>query len=610
MEKAGLRLVRVLEADVDIPHGTDEEERALRLTRALRDLLKSNKVTTRDAVFCVPGHAVFQRPVKLPKTSPERLKRIIEYEARQQIPFPLEQTRFEYQVFDDPENPEEVEVLLTAIKRDTIQGHVRVFRRTGLRIAGVGVSYFALFNYHLLDMDRITSLDKKPTPDRAKGTAKKSGKGLNFSFGKKKAKAAVMVEADPSVEVSDEDAIPEMDEDIPDFGPAGGMEEIKAYVNIGATSMDLAIPKSGSMGIVGFCRTIPHAGNEMTKAIQSAMALDSFREAEEVKKTQAAVISTMYDLEGGDEQNYSRKASEALTQVVDRRIIGELRRSLDFYISQPDGVAVDALVLSGGQSVTPYLASYIEEKLGVPVEVVDRFHNEKVPLGDEIDSAELCGGALAIGLAIQGLGVSPLKIDFLPTELRTVREFKGRYRELGAMVALLGGMIYLSSGIGNAKADQYSKAAAELELKHDPQGPIATQQFNEIKAARQPIVDKLKNLVKVADPRDLWLDFMAEILAEKPSEVVLNVFQMNADGKIVVNGECATLEPIMDFQDNLKRRTDLVADLMPTIGFEAVPDPLNRFPRGSFHFEFSMKHTRKYVSVQPTPAPAPITPKV
>ncbi len=73
MVETARRLNKVLQADVDIPPGTDEDERGLRLSRALRDLLKSNKITTKDAVFCVPGHAVFQRPVKLPKTSPERL---------------------------------------------------------------------------------------------------------------------------------------------------------------------------------------------------------------------------------------------------------------------------------------------------------------------------------------------------------------------------------------------------------------------------------------------------------------------------------------------------------------------------------------------------------
>lgn len=611
IEKGKLRLAKVLQADVDIPPGTDEDERGLRLSRALRDLLKANKITTKEAIFCVPGHAVFQRPVKLPKTSAERLRRIIEYEARQQIPFPLDQTQFEYQVFEDPQNEEEVEVLLAAIKKDAIQSQVRLFRRTGLRIAGIGVSYFALFNYHLFDQGKIT-LEAKTKPAKAKadkgnGAEKKDKKGgFSLSFGKKKKVAAEAVAEEP---LAGEEEIPDLDEAFEGddgFAGDGMLEEIKAYVNLGAASMDLAIPKTGGLGLVGFCRTIPHAGNEMTKAIQSALALDSFREAEEVKQTQTAVLSTMYDLRGGDGEAHDRKASEALTQVVDRRIIGELRRSLDFYISQPDGVAVDGIVLSGGQARLPFLGSYIEEKLGIPVEVIEQFNNEDVPLGDGVESADWSSAAVAVGLALQGVGVSPISVDFLPGEMRTVREFKGRYREVAAMVAVLAGMIYLSSGIGKHETELYIAEADKVRGQVDANAERAKAKFEEIKAARQPIIDKTKNLVKIAEPRDVWLEFLAEILREKPAEVVLNMVQMGSDGNIVISGECGTLDPIMDFQENLQKRTDLVKDIgIRRLDSEPLPDPLNRFKFGSHNFEFSMIHVAKHVPIMPTPTPTP-----
>lgn len=605
-EKGRLRLNKVLQADVDVPPGTDEDERGLRLSRALRDMLKANKITTKDAVFCVPGHAVFQRPVKLPKTSPERLRRIIEYEARQQIPFPLEQTSFEYQVFEDPQNQEEVEVLLAAIKRDTIQSHVRLFRRAGLRVAGIGVSYFALFNYHLFDQGKIIP-ETKTKADKSGDKKVKDKKATRFSFGKKD-KVPEPVPAEQTEELPDEDAIPDFEDgDVEAIGEDGGLDEIKAYVNLGATSMDLAIPKSGNMGVVGFCRTIPHAGNEMTKAIQTALALDSFREAEEVKLTQAAVLSTMYDLAGGGDATYNRKASEALTQVVERRIIGELRRSLDFYISQPDGVAVDALVLSGGQAHLPYLGSYIEEKLGIPVEVVEEFHNEDVPLGDGMESADWASAAVAVGLAVQGVGVSPIRVDFLPREMRTVREFKGRYREVAAMVAVLAGMIYLSSGIGKHEIQMYRDAANMARGQIDTQAEVAKARFTEVQNARQPIIDRMKGLIKLAEPRTIWLEFLAEILREKPSEVVLNTVQMGADGQIYIAGECATLPPIQDFLDNLAKRRDLVLDVASRrLDPEPLPDPLNRFKHGTHVFEFTMRHATKHVPIKATPTPTPV----
>ena len=42
--------------------------------------------------------------------------------------------------------------------------------------------------------------------------------------------------------------------------------------------------------------------------------------------------------------------------------------------SQPDGVAVDSIVLSGGLARLKYLASYVEEKMGLPVQLAEPRH--------------------------------------------------------------------------------------------------------------------------------------------------------------------------------------------------------------------------------------------
>jgi len=87
--------------------------------------------------------------------------------------------------------------------------------------------------------------------------------------------------------------------------------------------------------------------------------------------------------------------------------------------------------------------------------------------------------------------------------------------------------------------------------------------------------------------------------------VVLNEVQMLSDGMIVIRGECSTLQPILDFGDNLQRRTDLVTDVATgRMDTDPLPDPLNRFKSGSHHFELSMRHMRKHVPIKATPPPA------
>ncbi|MCX7017209.1 MAG: type II secretion system protein GspL [Candidatus Sumerlaeota bacterium] len=624
-EKAGLRLTRLLQADVDIPPGTDEEERALRMTRSLRELLKAHKVTTKDAVFCVPGQSVIYRPVKLPKTSPERLQRIVEYEARQQIPFPLDQTHFEFQVFENPETPEEVEVLLVAIKRETVGSYLRTFRRTGLRIASIGVSYLALFNYHKFDEGFVRPDDKrkpakKPETEEAldeakpgaKPAKKKSPFSLNVSlFGKKKPKEEEppAAEDEPPAEEEERGEGAEPSEGAEDlFGAAGLFEEIKAYVNLGATMMDLAIEKQGKGGGVGFCRAIPHAGNEMTRAIQKALALDSFREAEEIKRAATRVLSTSFELEEQPAE-VNQEASEAVTRLIDRSIVGELRRSLDFYISQPDGVAVDGIVLSGGQACLPHLARYIEEKIGIPVEVAKEVRNPAVEVSEDVKKVDLSSGLVAIGLALQGVGAAAISVDFLPEDLKTVREFKGKYPEVAAMAAMIIGMIVLSYNVGEDATRVYREEAQRLLDTVDPRVTQILKQFDDLAKERQDLKAKYDSIAKVAAGREVMLKLWAEILIEKPPEVVIDLAQLNADGTIALIGACETLTPVIEFRKNLEARTDLLANVdFAQNGLIETVDTQNRFPGDGDKmtmFSLSMRCLKVHPRLKTVPTPTP-----
>ena len=92
----GVEILKLASAPIDVPPDVSREERRSATINALRQVLKESKISTKEAVFCVPGQAVFVRRFRLPKTTEERLARIIQYEARQQIPYPIEKTMLEY----------------------------------------------------------------------------------------------------------------------------------------------------------------------------------------------------------------------------------------------------------------------------------------------------------------------------------------------------------------------------------------------------------------------------------------------------------------------------------------------------------------------------------
>jgi len=73
-----------------------------------------------DLALCISGSEVFCRFINLPPV-PESIADIIRYEARQQIPFDIEDVVWDYQpVQDEYELGEEIEVALFALKKDRL----------------------------------------------------------------------------------------------------------------------------------------------------------------------------------------------------------------------------------------------------------------------------------------------------------------------------------------------------------------------------------------------------------------------------------------------------------------------------------------------------------
>ncbi|MBI1869844.1 MAG: type IV pilus assembly protein PilM [Chlamydiae bacterium] len=68
----------------------------------------------------LPGSLSFCRLLKLPQLESTKIHQIVQYEAQQQIPFPLEEVLWDYQVLGSPDE-EHLHVLLAAIRLEIVQ---------------------------------------------------------------------------------------------------------------------------------------------------------------------------------------------------------------------------------------------------------------------------------------------------------------------------------------------------------------------------------------------------------------------------------------------------------------------------------------------------------
>ncbi len=158
-EAGGLRLkgfaIKPLGAE-----GAQEATREATMLKALQEVLVEKNFQSRNINVCAPGFHVFSKFVRLPPVDAGKVTQIIQYEAQQNVPFPLAEVVWDYQILGSAPSGE-LEVLLVAIKSDVVEGLFRVAEQAKLRLNLCDASPAALcnaFRYNYGDLEDCTML--------------------------------------------------------------------------------------------------------------------------------------------------------------------------------------------------------------------------------------------------------------------------------------------------------------------------------------------------------------------------------------------------------------------------------------------------------------------
>ena len=133
---------RMREASID---PTAEGIRRAQISPALREMIAEMRIGRESVNYAVPAQSVFARFVKLPAVEEEKIERIIAFEAQQNVPFPIDEVVWDYQLIGGG-GDEQIQVVLVAIKADLLEEINSAIEETGLRTAIVGVATMALYN--------------------------------------------------------------------------------------------------------------------------------------------------------------------------------------------------------------------------------------------------------------------------------------------------------------------------------------------------------------------------------------------------------------------------------------------------------------------------------
>ncbi|HVP68943.1 MAG TPA: type IV pilus assembly protein PilM [Anaeromyxobacteraceae bacterium] len=163
-------------------------------------------------------------------------------------------------------------------------------------------------------------------------------------------------------------------------------------INVGAAVTNINVVLNG---MATFTRDITMGGNAFTEEIQKQINI-SYEEAEALKVGGQGEVDAVVPQE-----------VERVIQGVADQMGGEIQRSLDFFAATAPESRVSRVFLSGGTARIPALFKVIEQRAGVPVEVMNPFKQIEVD-NRKFDPAVIMNAApaaaVAVGLALRRPG--------------------------------------------------------------------------------------------------------------------------------------------------------------------------------------------------------------
>ncbi|MFA5073177.1 MAG: type IV pilus assembly protein PilM [Nitrospirota bacterium] len=124
-----------------------------RVVDAIKELLASQKINTREVVISVSGSSVIIKRVSIADMTDEELAESIKWEAEQYIPFSIDDVNIDFQKLGSGASEGQADVLLVAVKKDKINDYINLVKEAGLDPVVLDVDAFALANMYELNYD-------------------------------------------------------------------------------------------------------------------------------------------------------------------------------------------------------------------------------------------------------------------------------------------------------------------------------------------------------------------------------------------------------------------------------------------------------------------------
>jgi len=141
--------VEPLPQNAVVEHAITEVEQ---VGQVVERAIKRSGTRCKHAAVAVPSAHVITKTIKMPANLNNQDRQAqIEMEADHYIPYPLDEVNLDYEVLSQSEtNPDEVDVLMAACRKEFVDDYVAVIQRPGLSPTVVDVETYAMENAYSL----------------------------------------------------------------------------------------------------------------------------------------------------------------------------------------------------------------------------------------------------------------------------------------------------------------------------------------------------------------------------------------------------------------------------------------------------------------------------
>jgi type IV pilus assembly protein PilM len=433
---------------------------------AYRAMIAEHGFKSKNVYLSISGNTSFSRLSKLPQLSGNvaAIARIIEFEAKQVVPYPMEEVVWGYQIIShffktqhsiESETPgeaptvieeenEEFEALFVAVKNEQITMYTDPITDSGKDIVSVDIAPVAMFN-------------------------------------------AAKASQCPG-------------------------EESTLLLNIGGRCSSLVLSDNGRV----FVRSIPIAGDTITQQISKEFGI-SFPEAEELKRRYGFVA-----LGGAYEEPDSEVAAtiSKIARNIMTRLHGEINRSINVWRSQHGGNPPVKMLLAGGGSLMFYTQEFFHEKLRVPVDYLNVF--SAISLGDGVDKQQLLDVAPMfpelIGMSLRGITSCPVDISLIPDSIKFQKslQHKKPYFYISAAVVIFCLLVFLAAVLHRTG---YSESLVEGTSGKVQETQKMRDQINGLKGQLSAAQGEYNEAIGFFRQRGTWIELMEELQQKTPDNM-------------------------------------------------------------------------------------------